>query len=257
MPKLQSLYLDSTKVEQVHFDQNAIKLIHNDFAPRWFPLSRISRIVVFGPMLWDSEAINACMEESISLTFSSQTGEIKGICQSINAKQSRFGEMLTGLITQISGTEQLEQWFYAKQRQYKINSLEQIHIHVEEYDSKYIIQVFSAWLSDGYKIKQPHTLFNLLETLLFSHASEFLAHVFTVYQLNEHVTLNQILSKNLGHCIRWLIFVWFINYYRVKKRLVPSKKGLIKFYEESHAKIENEFFHLINDLYHWLLTNEE
>lgn len=257
MPKLQSLYLDSTKVDQVIFDNSALKLIHSESSPRWFPLKRISRIVIFGRILWDSAAINACMDESITLAFSTQKGEIKGICQSINAEQSRFGEMLTLLITQINGTEQLEQWFSAKQRQYKVNSLEQIHIHTEEYDSNYMIKIFSTWLSDVYKIKQPQKLFNLLETLLFAHASEFLAHVLTVYQINEHISLNQKLSNKLGTTIKWLIFIWFINYYRSKKRLVPNKKGLIKFYEESHAKIENEFFHLVNDLYHWLLTTEE
>ena len=257
MPKLQSLYLDSTKVEQVILDKNAIKLIHNEISPRWFPLKRISRIVNFGQILWDSTAINACMEHSIPLTFSTQKGEIKGICQSINARQSRFGEMLTQLICQIDGAENLEEWFLAKQRQYKVNALEQIHIQVENYHSSYMIEIFSTWLSDVYNIKQPQALFNLLETLIFAHASEFLAHIFTIYQLNEHVTLNQMLSKKMGTCIRWLVFAWFINHYRTKKRLVPGKKGLIKFYEESHALIENEFFHLVNDLYHWLLTTEQ
>ncbi|MCK5664411.1 MAG: CRISPR-associated endonuclease Cas1, partial [Thiotrichaceae bacterium] len=194
MPKLQSLYLDSTKVEQVILDKQALKLIHHGISPRWFPLNRISRIIIFGQMLWDSVAINACMEHSIALTFSTQKGEIKGICQSINAKQSRFGEMLTQLISHIDGTEHLGQWFSAKQRQYKVNSLEQIHINVDEYDSDYMIEIFSTWLSDVYKTKKPQQLFNLLETLLFAHASEFLAHVFTLYQLNEHVTLNQMLS---------------------------------------------------------------
>lgn len=102
----------------------------------------------------------------------------------------------------------------AKQRQYKVNALEQIHIQVEncdfKYDSNVMIEIFSAWLSDVYNTKQPQDLFNLLETLLFA---EFLSHIFTIYQLNEHVTLNQMLSKKIGSCIRWFVFAWFINHY--------------------------------------------
>jgi len=182
MPKLNAIYLDSTKVKTVTLDHDALKLSQIDQSPRWFPLNRISRITVFGEMTWNTFALMACMERCIPITFTEQNGKMKGLCLGIDTKPSRFGDSLIKLLTHIGGDEKLNDWFDAIQRQYKVNSLSRLNIQVEDYKSTYILDIFSAYIRDIYKINDSESLFHQLESLLFTHISAFLAQNLTIYR---------------------------------------------------------------------------
>lgn len=71
------LYLDRPEAE-VALDGTALRVTLPASADRWFPLQRLSRVVCRRGVSWRTEALLACAEYGIGVTFADDAGEVIG-----------------------------------------------------------------------------------------------------------------------------------------------------------------------------------
>jgi len=73
---MRPLYIEGREGLQIGWESPALQVTVPDLAEQWFPLQRVSRIVVTGKVQWQTEALLACAEQGISVTFLDESGDV-------------------------------------------------------------------------------------------------------------------------------------------------------------------------------------
>lgn len=104
------LYLDSTKVKAVKLDAVALKVELHEQADQFFPLRLISRVVVTGKIEWETQALLACLDYGVPVSFRRRDGRLLGHCLSDRSSQVPLEQLLTACADSTEGDALYQQW---------------------------------------------------------------------------------------------------------------------------------------------------
>lgn len=82
------LYLEGLRVKGIKLKLGALQISAHALADQFIPLTQLSRVVSKGNIRWDSEALMACMQQHIPISFLLNTGEPTGRCISHTSRAS-------------------------------------------------------------------------------------------------------------------------------------------------------------------------
>jgi hypothetical protein len=74
---MKPLYLHGHRPLRVDLDGPALRVSGEETADRLFPLQRLSRVVVSGDVAWSTEALLACADQDVSVTFLHRAGGLR------------------------------------------------------------------------------------------------------------------------------------------------------------------------------------
>jgi hypothetical protein len=74
---MKPLYLHGHQPLRVALDGPALRVSSEASADRLFPLQRLSRVVVSGDVAWSTEALLACADQDVPITFLHRTGGLR------------------------------------------------------------------------------------------------------------------------------------------------------------------------------------
>lgn len=97
---MKTLYLDRVEPYAVVLDGPALRVRQDGSADRWYPLNRLARVVDMGSSQWETEAMLACLDAGVTLTFLHRGGRLRGQCFGSQTRELGLGERLQDLITQ-------------------------------------------------------------------------------------------------------------------------------------------------------------
>lgn len=110
------LYLDGTSACRVEWDEPALKCLWPDKAEQFFPLSRVSRVIVMGACEWETAALLACADQGISVIFLNETGDIRARLIGQAGEQQSLLQRLTDLLAQPDGYTHYQTWLTATEK---------------------------------------------------------------------------------------------------------------------------------------------
>jgi len=113
---MRPLYLDGVAGAWVEWDDPALKISVPDRAPQWFPLSRVSRVVVTGPVNWQTPALLACTDQGITITFLDETGDVIARCLGKSGQRQCIRQRLADLLARPDGEARYDDWRQAMRR---------------------------------------------------------------------------------------------------------------------------------------------
>jgi len=113
---MRPLYLQACPGMRVEFEEPALKICQPDKARLLFPLSRVSRIVVYGFVQWQTEAMLACGRAGVSIVFLERNGDFIGRWQGKVSNHVPFLQNLGVLLEREQAAVCYQNWLLAMQR---------------------------------------------------------------------------------------------------------------------------------------------
>ncbi|QTR48561.1 CRISPR-associated endonuclease Cas1 [Candidatus Thiothrix anitrata] len=104
------LYLDIAQAKTVSLEAVALRVIAHEQAEHFYPLRRISRVIVTGKVRWETDALLACLEYGIPVAFRGRDGHLIGHCLNDRSSQVSLETLLTSCADSSEGDRLYQQW---------------------------------------------------------------------------------------------------------------------------------------------------
>ena len=249
---MRPLYINGQRETWIELEEPALKIRSHQQADQWYPLPRLSRIIVSGTVHWQTEALLACADHGITITFLTETGELRAKWLSRSQERQAFVQRLLDLLAKADGPDRYHDWYLSMER-LAIRSLARRLV------PGYHRQVTRSELTDYLKAQQQALSLNCssqtyhdVRTLLHAHLLELSAQIGIDAEL-EHLhgaILN--LPKDGVELIFWdfelPLLIWL-----EKRSTPPNHRDCIEFYETRKTRVEQLFRGFTNKLHIWLI----
>lgn len=107
---MRPLYLQGRQGAHVRLDGPALDVRMPQRAPTLFPLLRVSRVVVSGPVQWSTEALLACAERGITVTFLDRNGGVRAYLFGESGTRESLFHRLCDLLDRADWAERYGDW---------------------------------------------------------------------------------------------------------------------------------------------------
>ena len=114
---MKPLYLDGNQVLRARLDHDAIRVSSRELADAWFPLQRISRVIISGNMELSSSVLSGCLSQNIPIVVAAPGGDYVGICFGTDYRKQTLQSHVLELHESRAQLYLLDNWFAAQQRQ--------------------------------------------------------------------------------------------------------------------------------------------
>ena len=114
---MKPLYLNGAAVNRIRLEHDALRIVAEHRADTWFPLNRISRIILSGDMALSSKVLATCLSQNIPIVIAGQKGEFVGVCFGTNFQQQSLQSHVLELYESRAQLYILDNWFLGQQRQ--------------------------------------------------------------------------------------------------------------------------------------------
>lgn len=113
---MKPLYLDGSAGMRVDLDDPALVVTVTDKSRRLFPLSRLSRITVFGHADWTMRALFACADAGIAVLFLGESGGVRGHWQGGVKPKANYLHHVFDLLQHADACSRYQNWLAGMQR---------------------------------------------------------------------------------------------------------------------------------------------
>lgn len=129
---LKPLYLCGAQPLEVALDGPALCVDSAEQASRLFPLRRISRVIVSGEVRWSTEALLACAEHGITITFLDAEGAVRARWIGRVTERSGLRQRLDDLFDRPDGHKLYADWRHAMEQQAALAALKALDLDLRE-----------------------------------------------------------------------------------------------------------------------------
>ena len=113
---MKPLYLQGSCPLKVTLDGPALRIAQDGVADSRFPLARVSRVIVSGNVSWTTDALLACADEGIFISFLSAAGSTRARWIGRCSKRSAFSQRWIDFVDRPDWEELYHQWSVASRR---------------------------------------------------------------------------------------------------------------------------------------------
>jgi len=233
------LYLHGKAGMRVSLDQPALSVVTPEKTRQLFPLTRISRVIVSGPVEWSMPALFACADAGISIVFLNESGLVR--CQWLGAsqKKSSIAELFSDLLQRGDACQRYQNWLLAMQRMTTRSSARRMgFIDWQEVDMK----VFNDWIKLSFNESWLPVKMQLKGYLL-SSVLQYLGDLGIDSQCDFLVDGQFNLADDLTRLLLWDFYPPLLIWYQ-RSSQPPEHELIVKFYQQRCQRIE----HLIRGL---------
>ncbi len=138
-----ALYLDGgDPALNVTIEGPALRIRREGRADGRAPLRQLSRIVVRGRVSWQTEALLACMDADIPITFVAADGRARGWCVGVGGLEDDINEMLDECVLRRDWPDRQENWIRAMERRALLACLGDAHASPPQ-----CLRTIDAWVA--------------------------------------------------------------------------------------------------------------
>lgn len=113
---MRTLYLDGGRRALVLRDGPSLRVVAEGRAHGMYPFRLLARVVVCGPVQWDSEALLACLDQGIPVTFLTAEGDPRAYCLAAQARRQPLNDRLEEFLERPDWRTLYENWRRAAER---------------------------------------------------------------------------------------------------------------------------------------------
>jgi hypothetical protein len=168
---LRPLYVDHGAAA-VRLDGPALIVAQPDRADGRFPLRLLSRVVVRGPVPWSMEALFACLESAVPITFLSLDGAVIGLCLGRDRPEESLAMLLDRLLAEPGWAEIYQRWAEAAERRAIVEVARRLALPVGVDLRPAVVRVLAAAQLPGGDTPGARSALRRLDGYLCAHLAE-------------------------------------------------------------------------------------
>ncbi len=245
------LYLDIAQADRVGVDGSALRVVTHAQAEVFFPLRRVSRVVVTGKVEWETAALLACLEYGVPVAFRGRDGRLLGHCLSDRSSTVSLENLLHAGADSAQGDALYQQWRAHEENRWVVRMGKACGLRLRVTTAQAVLPGLESLLQQ--RLPCPFALFRAqLEAPIASHVAEVLAMYGFSDNIHLPLTRRVHVSRDVGRLL-WLEACWW-----VARGSVPElgERGLryavVQFYESHQAHFEERARVALNRLWRLL-----
>lgn len=249
---MRPLYINGDAGTVVELDGPALKISVPERAQQLFPLSRVSRVVVTGRVNWRTDALLACAELGITVTFLDAEGNVTARCLGKGGQRQAFLQRLSDLLARPDGKALYDGWRLAMRRMVVQSTARSLlrnkHMSVT---SGELLAFFVA--QQGLLPMQPvEPVYCKVRGLLSAHVAQLL-HEQSLDARSELLQETWLdIRGDFSELLFWDLQVPLLLWLK-SQASVPTSYDCARFYHERSGRIARLCQGLANKLHRWLV----
>lgn len=245
---MKPLYIKGAAGMQVDYDEPALTVSVPDKTRQLFPLSRVSRIVVTGPINWSMSALFACADAGVAVVFLLDNGEVRGRWLGCVQQRQNLLQLFSDFWQRADAMERYQDWYSGMQRMAVRSSARRLGFaDWQEADEA----LLKSWF-DHPRDQVRHTLAQQLSGFLLATVLNVLGNVGLDARCDCLHDERISFADDLCRLLLW-DFYPALSAWNRKWTAPPDHQALVGFYESRLQRTENLLRGLLNRWHHCLL----
>lgn len=249
---MRPLYVNGCGKTLIKLDAPALRVIVPEQADRLFPLQRISRVIVSGTAIWETDALLACADRGISVAFLDEDGDLRARWLGKSGERQLFLQRLADLMGRPDAQNLYDDWFRAMERMAIRSTAKKLVADANLTMSLRQVHAFFDNQKRYLAIQPVDAVYSKIRGLLKAE----LVQLFLEVGLSAKSELLQEHWLNLPHDFSRLIFWDFevpLLRWLQKQAAYPEYQEIVTFYHDRSARIAYLHAGLLNKLHRWLI----
>lgn len=252
----QPLYLHAEKPLRITLKAPALYVQAENCAERIFPLRRIERVQVSGPVDWSGDALLACADQGIHIQFLNSQGQTRGRLVGSRDGDCNLASLIERLLANLNWQQHYQQWCWAVEQQTRRYAAQRLGY---EFGDARQLRGLAQWslsrLADSASQKQLGRALQWLRQELYGQISQHLYH-WGIWDDNILMMTEPVdLARDMTRILQPILLI-----VREKQVRTPQFKGINRREVMRWSHRQAGFFHhqierLIHRLEIWILEN--
>ena len=260
---MKPLYLDGIGAPlYIKLQGTALRVQKKESADRLFPLRRVSRIISSGQVSWDTQAMLACADKGITVTFLCRTGRVRARFLGNASHRSGLPQRMLDLLSQPDWQPHYLQWQSAMEQSAANNTRRVLELNDPNFRSlskinRFVHRKVEARV-EASVVKQAESS---LYGLLLADSNAFLTEIGIDHRFQPARGLCPDLAADFAAIAFWDLRLKFIQPFmanprraahRLKIKTIPRERIVI-FYQQHSRETERYLTGLSLNLYRWVI----
>ena len=249
---MRPLYIDGHRETWVDLEDPALKISVPDQADQLFPLQRISRVIVSGGVQWHTDALLACANQGITVTFLDENGDVIARWLGKSLERQRFLQRLSDLISRADGQELYDSWYQGMERMVVQSAAKSLLKQSHRVVTADELQAFLNEQQQNLTIQPVKAVYDSIGGLVFAQVVQ----LFHENGLNaESELLHEQwldLPRDFAKLLLWdlqiPLLIWLES-----STVIPNFRKRVEFYDARSTRISRLCQGLTNKLHRWLV----
>jgi len=249
------LYLQGSGTA-VKRDGPALRVVRSGAAERWFPLRRISQIVSAAHVDWSIDALLACAESRITVSFIDERGAVIARWLGKPGERGELRQRLSDFLLRPDWRDLYAQWTCAMERMAVRSAIRRTGLAFDRPPSaKALRQLFQEGARSMDRLPAYERIgsevFGLLASLVTQHLAD--AGIAAESEIMEDLDPASGLTSILFWDFQLARLAWLEERLRRDRPAVPERAEIVGFFEARRERTEYLTRGLLNRLYRWLI----
>lgn len=254
---MKTLYLDGARQTEVMLDGPALRVRTLGRADGLYPLARVSRVVVFGYAEWRTNALLACADRGIPVTFVGSGGQPRAWLVPVSPRPMPLGDRLRELLDRSDWQSLYQDWRRHTERKVILRVLGALRIRVSDLRSP---RVADELLNRLAPTRRPAALalLRLWDGLLASRAAALLSKAgLDGAQLGARHD-RWSFAADLVRLAGWNHYLWLTRRCESAEQDLPDpdtpefRRAATEFFEQRAVDVDRTLRGLLNQFSAWL-----
>jgi hypothetical protein len=249
---MRPLYIEGNSGTWIELDAPALKVTVPEQADRLFPLRRISRVIVSGGVQWRTDALLACANQGITVSFLGDGGAVVARWLGKSGERQSFMQRLADLISRADGKNVYESWYQAMERRVVQSAANSLLKQSQAIVTPRELQAFLTEQQKNLSVQPFKPVYNTVRGLMSAQVIQ-LFHESGLDAESELLQENWLdLPSDFAHLLFWdlqtPLLIWLENL-----SALPDYRQQIEFYDSRSERISRLYRGLMNKLHRRLV----
>lgn len=253
---MKPLYIFGQSPVRIRLDGPALKISTEDAAARLYPLRRVSRVVVSGDVGWETNALLACADAGITVSFLQPDGAPRARLMGRAGERDLLAQRLSDFLDRPDAVALYTQWSQAVSRREARLCAWRLRLPLEA-NNRTIAQVVRRRLATQWDLRAVRRAERRMRGLL---SSAVLARL-REQGLDRELELLPALPRDIVSMVAWCLYPELLRWAGSRARRARSqgrgfeleRRALVQFFESHSRAVEQALARLLNHLHRWLV----
>lgn len=254
---MRSLYLDGGRRATVLRDGPSLRVVSEGRADGMYPFRLLARVIVCGPVEWDSEALLACMDQGIPVTFLTAEGDPRAYCLAAQPRRQPLNDRLEEFLERPDWRNLYENWRRAAERREILSVLKRMKVRAPDLRPERVAPLLLEAAAPGL-IEPARAVLRYWHGLLAARVASKLADA----GAEAHLLIERRPGWNLpADCTRvaaWEHYLWLREWVAMPHDQRPGpgspdfRRRLTEIFEARSEQTDRRLSLLLNRFLYWL-----
>ncbi len=259
---MRALYLDGAVPIHTMLDISALRVQREDESPRFFPLRRLSRVIVSGAVSFDTEALLALADYGIPVSFLDRKGTVRARLVGEIRLEGGLAQTWVDFLERPDSSQEYENWRRSHERRAAVSTLRRLGLNPFHGDTLGRLRDSATALA--IRLADPPTVTECLRHLRSMTTTRIELELMQRglgRSIRPQVDGEPDLSRDLTRILLWELIPSLVGWLRRRSEWEkrtgkiserPTRRQLTKLFEHNQAAMAHELSRLFAGLHRWL-----